>query len=264
MDTEKSVIETAVEEKDDFTQEKTLRFGYEELNEPGITIKDDGDFHFRGLPSQRQAYLEDWSKYIGEVQNPYTNASNTFLKKPDGTASLYAPLDEVLNRTRPVLSKYGFGLTQIPRAETGKVSVQTMISHKGGAYMIYPSLTMPVVKNDPQTLIAGITYARRGSLNPILATHGEKDEDGNGLGADGKGKKPETPKSTPEDVVTKQKLVISLAKELIDGGTDREKVNSTLETTCQSKNPNSVKDIKLLDAAYTALDKIRADKKVGK
>lgn len=260
MDTEKAAVETGViKEKDGFTPDEVSNFGFTDLNEI-TTLKDDGDFHIKGLPSQLQEMFADWAKYIGEVQNPYTNAENAYLKNQ------YAPLDEVLNKTRPVLSKYGFGISQIPRAETGKVSVQTFITHKSGAYMMFPSFGVPIVKNDAQTIIAGITYARRGSSNSILATHGEKDEDGNGLGADGKSKKPETPKSTiPVEISEKQKAIRDLSNELVKNKfLTQDAVYSTLEAKCGSKNPNSVTDITILNATYDALDKIRTDKKAGK
>lgn len=206
-----------------------------------------------------------WVKYFGEVQNPNNTAINPFYKKADGTGTPYAPLSEVLNTVRPILSKYGFGLFQVPVAKTGQMSIKTILIHVSGGSISFPDFVIPVTKNDPQGLIAAETYARRGSLNAILGIQGEIDNDGNDLNNTKPTNKPETTKPTiPEDVVAKQKLLIALAKELIDGGTDREIVNSTLESSCQSKNPNSVKDIKLLDVAYTSLEKIRKDKKAVK
>ena len=255
-------VETFEYEPNQFYKDEVIGLPYIEK----VTLKDSDDVEIYGSGEQRIEMFTDWASYIGEIQNPNNTSINPFFKKADGTGTLYAPLSEVLNTIRPVLAKYGFGIIQIPISKTGQMSIKTILTHKSGGFMNFPNFTIPVTKNDPQGILSTETYARRGSLNPLMGVQGEVDDDGNSLtGKDKEKPKSETPKATvSEDVVAKQKLVISLAKELIDGGTDREKVNTTLETTCQSKNPNSVKDIKLLDAAFTALDKIRTDKKAGK
>lgn len=212
-----------------------------------------------GSPKQRQTMFEAWANYIGEISNPDNTAINPFHK------SKYAPLDEVLNTTRPILSKYGFGIMQSPTCKTNIVSVKTVLLHKCGGAINFPALSLPIAKNDAQGVIAGITYARRGALNPILGTHGETDDDGNtAAGKDNKkpSTKPATQKSTtPQPVLDMQKSVVSLAKELISGGTDRDVVNKTIKDNCKSENPNSVKDLDLLKKAYDGLDAIREGSK---
>lgn len=64
-----------------------------------------------------------WSEYIGEVSNPLKTAANY-------NKGNYAPLDEVLNETRPLLAKHGFGIMQVPVADGNKVSLTTMITLK--------------------------------------------------------------------------------------------------------------------------------------
>lgn len=213
-----------------------------------------------GTEEQRTEMFKDFAAYTGEITNPDTSAANTFFKKADGKASLYAPLDEVLNTTRPVLSKHGFGIFQSPVAKTGQVTVKTLLVHKSGGSISFPALTLPIAKNDAQGVIAGITYARRAALNPILATHGETDDDGNEAAGNNKptqSKKSDTKPVAPQNVIDKQKQIVALCKELISAGTDRDVVNTTLKNSCGSVNPNSVVDTNMLEKAYTTLDEIR-------
>ncbi len=240
---------------------------------PKYVIENTENVEIFGTDEQVAEMFKNWAEYMGEIQNPDNTADNIFLtaknKSSGGNAALYAPLDEVLNNARPVLSKYGFGFFQSPMTKTGLASVKTILTHKSGAFISFPTLSVPTGGNTAQMVIAGITYARRGALNPIIGTHGENDDDGN-LISGNDNKKPvsrkvvNTKSVVPQPVADKQKEIVSLCKELISGGIDREVVNTTLEDTCGSKNPNSVKDMKLLENAYAALDEVRNGNKEGK
>lgn len=231
-----------------------------------ISYSNTEEIEVHGTEEQRTEMYKDLAEYFGEITNPDTTAKNPFFKKADGKASMYAPLDEVLNTVRPVLSSHGFYMIQVPFTKTGQVSVKTILTHKSGASMSFPTLTIPIAKNDAQGVLSGLTYARRAAANPILGIHGEEDDDGNGVSGNNGGKKPQSKSATPKNeipqsVVDKQKQIVSLCKELIAEGTDREVVNTTLEDVCGSKNPNSVKDLKLLESVYVALDEIRQNRK---
>ena len=221
-----------------------------------IAIPDTDEIRFYASQEQLKEMFKDFSEYIGEIQNPDNSAINPFFKKPDGSGSLYAPLNEVLNNAKPVLAKHGFGFFQVPTAKTGQVSVKTILTHKSGAMVCFPALTIPISKNDAQGVIAGVTYARRGSLNPILGTHGETDDDGNtasGTGASSKGKPGSQKAAIPPEVVEKRKNVIALANEL-----GKAKVNQTIiYKAMEDKNPNAITDVAALDKMYSALDDIR-------
>jgi hypothetical protein len=221
-----------------------------------------------GNVEQRIAFCISWAKYMCEVENPKTTAVNPAFVERGGKPILYAPLDEVLNNARPVLGKYGLGFMQVPEVEAGKVSIQNIITHESGFIMGFPQFSLQAIKVDAQSTISLITYARRGSFNPIFGTHGEVDNDGNDNG-DKTPKKPDTTKTEiPEDVKSKQKLVCAVLKELIDIKKDDIKYKDSLylvvKNICGATNPNSVADIKLLDATYAALDKIRTEQKAGK
>lgn len=273
MDTEKAAIETGVVdgtvetfgyEPNQFHKDELIGLPYIEK----LALKDSEDIEIYGSSEQRTEMFKDWSNYIGEIQNPINTAMNPAFVEKGGKLIPYAPLDEVLNNARPVLSKYGFGIIQVPTAPAGKVSVKTILTHKSGGFMSFPSFSLQTVRADAQSVISSLTYARRGSLNPLLATHGETDDDGNSL-VNKDTKKPETTKpDVPEDLKTKQKLVCSVLKELIDVKKDdakyKESIYTVVKNNCGVMNPNSVTDITLLDATYAALDKIRTEQKAGK
>lgn len=261
---ETGVVDGAVEtfgyEPNQFHKDELIGLPYIEK----LALKDSEDIEIYGSNEQRIEMFKDWSGYIGEIQNPINTAMNPAFVEKGGKLIPYAPLDEVLNNARPVLAKYGFGIIQVPTAPAGKVSVKTILTHKSGGFMSFPSFSLQTVRADAQSIISSLTYARRGSLNPLLSTHGETDDDGNAA-AGNTSKEGKTPKvEVPEEIKGKQKLVCSVLKELLDGGAKKDEMYSVVEAACGAKNPNAVKDIKLLDAAYTALDKIRTDKKAGK
>lgn len=230
-----------------------------------LRYNDSDDIVIYGNDHQRQEMFKDWAGYIGEVENPKTTAVNTFLKKSDGSFYLYAPLDEVLSTTKPVLAKYGFGLFQSPTAKTGQVTMKTLLTHKSGGCIFFPTFTIPVAKNDAQSIIASVTYARRATLNPQLTTHGEADIDGNA--PQSTTPKPQAKKAAPDkitqEVINERKKVVDLATELINTGIDRNIVNKIILDNCKTQNPNSAKDIELLEATYNELDKLRTKTKAN-
>lgn len=225
-----------------------------------------------GTAEQRELMFADWAGYIGKIKNPDTTADNIFLtqknKNSGGKAALYAPLDEVLNETRPVLAEFGFGVIQIPTSHKDTVSVQTILTHKSGAFISFPPLTMPVSPFSPQGIIAGITYARRGALNPILATHGENDDDGNSIE---KPVPPQRQKPTPnksqgkkdtkapaKPLIPEQEKLVELANTLYAKGVGKTEINTVLEK-CGKVNPRTTTDVELLNKAYTELSSLNKE-----
>lgn len=212
-----------------------------------------------GNAAQVKEMFKDWASYIGEIQNPDNNKNNPFFK------SQYAPLDEVLNNARPILSKYGFGFFQSPTAEGKTVSVKTIITHKDGGSISFPSLTVVVAKDDPQSIIAGITYARRGSLNPILATHGEEDDDGNSSSNNHSSAKPEKTtskvpsKATEVKLSESQKALSKLANDLYNDGVNEDLIKKTM-----GLNPRVEKDETKLKKALEELEKLKPEKTTKK
>ncbi|MBA1249893.1 ERF family protein [Pseudomonas luteola] len=114
------------------------------------------------------------AKALAAAQNEIENA------KKDSTnphfRSSYSSLAEILDTCRPVLSKNGLSITQMPGFEDGKVSVETMIMHESGEW-ISSTLTVPVGKQDAQGVGSATSYARRYALAAVVGI-AQADDDG--------------------------------------------------------------------------------------
>lgn len=144
-----------------------------------IVIEDSKNIEIYGDDEKIVSMLSDWSRYYGEVTNPENTAKNTQLG-----GSKYAPIQEVLNTVRPILSKHGLSMIQTPYMVDNKVKVKTIVTHKNGAIMSFPSAETSLTKlNNAVTEIQSFglysTYLRRFLLNAIAGVAGEIDNDGN-------------------------------------------------------------------------------------
>lgn len=218
-----------------------------------IEIDDEAGLRFYGNDEQRAALMDAYTQYIGEVQNPKTTKLNPFTK------SNYAPLDEVLNATRPVLSKYGLAVLQAPLNGDGNhVYVKTMLLHKSGGMVIFPVFGVTAAKGDAQGIIAALTYARRGALNPVLATHGEADDDGNAAtgrgGARSKGEGENT-----ELVAARSKVLAAMQSKADVVGKDA--VFAAMKSKFRTTNPNNLKTVEACDEALDMINKMTTEDK---
>lgn len=109
---------------------------------------------------------------IGELQNVPKTAANPYFK------SKYAPLDAIIEATRPVLNKHGLAVMQQPVFADGAAGVETTILHKAG-HSTSSVLMLPLKDQSPQGVGSAITYARRYSLAAVLGIASEDDDDGN-------------------------------------------------------------------------------------
>jgi hypothetical protein len=114
-------------------------------------------------------------KFQAEVQNPKNTADNPFYK------SKYAPLNEILNEVRPLLSKHGLGVIQSPSGDGEKITINTMLVHESGEWIEFDPLTLKAEKITPQGAGVAITYGRRYSLSSVTGIASEPDDDGNSL-----------------------------------------------------------------------------------
>jgi ERF superfamily len=104
------------------------------------------------------------------------NQENPGFKR-DGKASKYADLAAVIEATEGPLLENGLVLTQFPHNDGERVGVQNMLVHESGEFLEH-TFTVAIIKQDAQTSVAGITYARRVSMKSILGISDE-DDDGN-------------------------------------------------------------------------------------
>lgn len=134
---------------------------------------------------EKKEVLKAYVLAVNEIQNPVNVAENPFHK------SKYAPLSEIIEISKPVLSKHGLAVMQTPFIEyetineqnakqIGIVSVTTNLVHTSGEILEFPPMVMKVSNLNPQALGSIITYCRRYSLSSILGLAGrEEDDDAN-------------------------------------------------------------------------------------
>jgi hypothetical protein len=110
-----------------------------------------------------------------EIDNPRNNTKNAFL------GNNYFPLPDLIEHVKPILSKHGLTIVQLPTSDNGRVGVTTTILHESGEWLS-DSVSMDVEPRKGNTLaqVAGgtITYLRRYSLSAALNIASE-DDDGN-------------------------------------------------------------------------------------
>ena len=113
-------------------------------------------------------------KFNSEVNKIAKDADNPFFKNN------YATLDTIIDEIRPILSKHGLSIMQVPSGDGQNVTLKTLLLHESGEWLESDELTMKPVKNDPQAVGSCITYARRYSLAAFLSLNTGEDDDGNG------------------------------------------------------------------------------------
>lgn len=198
-----------------------------------------------GTYEMRKEMFAAWAQFVGEVVNPLKTAANY-------NKGNYAPLDQVLNEIRPKLAEHGFGLMQNPVVDGNKVTITTILTFQNGACIVFPPLSMNAAKDDPQTLIATVTYARRAALNAIFALYGENDDDGNA--ASGSGKKKAAKVS---ELDKKKQEVVELCRQRIAEGINKDTIyNIIKENNNGNRQPNAIPDVATCDKVIEEINKL--------
>ena len=198
-----------------------------------------------GTYEMRKEMFAAWAQFVGEVVNPFKTAANY-------NKGNYAPLDQVLNEIRPKLAEHGFGLMQNPVVDGNKVTITTILTFQNGACIVFPPLSMNAAKDDPQTLIATVTYARRAALNAIFALYGENDDDGNA--ASGSGKKKAAKVS---ELDKKKQEVVELCRQRIADGINKDTIyNIIKENNNGNRQPNAIPDVATCDKVIEEISKL--------
>jgi hypothetical protein len=117
-----------------------------------------------------QALAKALATAQGEIENAHKTSKNPHYK------SDYADLAEIINTVRPVLSKNGLAVIQIPGYADGLVTVDTLLTHTSGEWVRGTSAA-PAQKQDPQGVGSAVTYLRRYSL-AALCNIAQEDDDG--------------------------------------------------------------------------------------
>lgn len=198
-----------------------------------------------GTYEMRKEMFAAWAQFVGEVVNPLKTAANY-------NKGNYAPLDQVLNEIRPKLAEHGFGLMQNPVVDGNKVTITTILTFQNGACIVFPPLSMNAAKDEPQTLIATVTYARRAALNAIFALYGENDDDGNA--ASGSGKKKAAKVS---ELDKKKQEVVELCRQRIAEGINKDTIyNIIKENNNGNRQPNAIPDVVTCDKVIEEINKL--------
>lgn len=126
---------------------------------------------------QTSQSIENISKSIialnAELSNPKNTADNPFFK------SKYAPLNEILNEVRPLLSRHGLAVIQNTMSIDDRIGIQTVIIHTSGEQIASDILLLKGDKDTAQGQGSAITYGRRYQLSAMLSIASEDDDDGN-------------------------------------------------------------------------------------
>lgn len=198
-----------------------------------------------GTYEMRKEMFAAWAQFVGEVVNPLKTAANY-------NKGNYAPLDQVLNEIRPKLAEHGFGLMQNPVVDGNKVTITTILTFQNGACIVFPPLSMNAAKDEPQPLIATVTYARRAALNAIFALYGENDDDGNA--ASGSGKKKAAKVS---ELDKKKQEVVELCRQRIADGINKDTIyNIIKENNNGNRQPNAIPDVATCDKVIEEISKL--------
>lgn len=86
----------------------------------------------------------------------------------------YAPLEAILEATKPVLAKHGLSVQQ---DVTGEGAVYTIIRHASGEFVSLAGVKVTPTESTPQALGSALTYARRYSYCLALNLAADDDDD---------------------------------------------------------------------------------------
>jgi hypothetical protein len=124
------------------------------------------------------------SEQLNELAAALVAAQAEFSAVPKGSVnpffkSKYAALPEVVATAGPVLSKHGLAISQfIDEQDT----MTTYLLHTSGQFIAH-TMSLHLVKNDPQAQGSAVTYARRYAYMAVLGLVADEDDDGNAASA---------------------------------------------------------------------------------
>jgi hypothetical protein len=119
---------------------------------------------------------EDLVAALAHLKNPKFDAVNDAFKK-DGKGSGYVTLAALTDAIRPVLAEHDIAAMQRVGGEPGIVSLTTALVHVSGTE--WASTVHAPMPENPQKLVALLTYLRRASLAAMVGVVGDADDDGN-------------------------------------------------------------------------------------
>ena len=187
------------------------------------------------------------AKVQSEIQNPKKDANNPYFK------SKYSTLDNVIDAYKDLCSKNDLIVLENPVSKVGEngkvlVGIEVQIMHTSGQFLSFDPYLLSPVKNDPQGIGSGVTYARRYTLSSVFNIASEEDDDGNSASQNNKGQYQKPTKfkpATQAEIGNLKKEIIAFSKLMYEQGRDvqAEQIEQTLNITDYSKlNSEDVKE----------------------
>lgn len=141
-------------------------------------------------------------KALFEIQKVIENPKNS--KENSYHNNKYAPLNEILNYVKPLLTEHGLLLIQdVGGEESSCVFVQTKLIHiESGDTFETSKLYLKPDTQRVQQAGSAITYGKRYQLTSLLCIFGEEDDDGNNANKISKGSKKSKPKPNNDKKIT--------------------------------------------------------------
>ena len=109
------------------------------------------------------------AKAQGEIKGAIKDSANPFFK------SKYADLTSVKDACQEALTKYNIAVIQGPRANGAQVIVTTMLAHESGEW-VSEEFSAHAKDDSPQSVMACVTYLRRGGLAAMVGVAPEDDD----------------------------------------------------------------------------------------
>lgn len=128
-----------------------------------------------GGSEDRRRLMTALSHAQGEIRNAKKSKENPHFK------SDYADLAEIADAARPALSRHLIAWTQVPILGETEMYLETTLTHGPSGQYIVGMWPLPLnLRGNQQSLMAAITYAKRGSLAAMVGIVSEdEDDDGN-------------------------------------------------------------------------------------
>src|SRR5690242_5621935 len=114
--------------------------------------------------------INDLAAALSKAQGELKNVTKT----GKGNYGKYAELGPTLEEVRPIISKHGLSVVQLPTTVEGTHRLTTQLMHSSGQW-IRATMDLLIERQSSQGQGSAISYARRYSLNAILGLGSDDD-----------------------------------------------------------------------------------------